>query len=82
MEELRNIAEICITDQRIYDIITSIASMSEEEIKNFKSKVLTYFINKKSQEDIEAYKFYKLVLEDQNAQKILDFCLEIREKNQ
>jgi len=77
MEELRNIAQACINDQRIYDIVVSIANMTEEEASVFKSKVLAYFINKKSPDDVEAYKFYKLLLENQNVRKVLDLYVEI-----
>jgi len=79
MEELKSIAQACTGDQRIYDIVVSIANMTEEEKSGFKSKVLAYFINRKSPDDVEAYKFYKLLLENQNAKKVLDLYVEITE---
>jgi|YelNatsi2bottle7_1022547.scaffolds.fasta_scaffold00412_2 predicted metal-binding transcription factor (methanogenesis marker protein 9) len=78
LEELRNIAEACLNDERIYDIINSISNMSEEELRDFRSKVINYFMNRNSPEDKEAYKFYKIVLEDKNAKKILELYEEIK----
>lgn len=78
MEDLRYIAEVCLKDERIHEIVSNIARMDEEQLREFKSKVVAYFMNKSSQDDVEAYKFFRLVLEDDNAKKILEICEQIK----
>uniref|UniRef100_A0A7C4VTU5 Uncharacterized protein n=1 Tax=Fervidobacterium thailandense TaxID=1008305 RepID=A0A7C4VTU5_9BACT len=78
MEDLRYIAEVCLKDERIHEIVSNIARMDEEQLREFKSKVVAYFMNKNSQDDVEAYKFFRLVLEDDNAKKILEICEQIK----
>ncbi|PHJ14179.1 hypothetical protein IM41_02415 [Fervidobacterium sp. SC_NGM5_G05] len=76
-EELKIIAEACINDDRILEIVTSISKMSETERDNFKSKITSYFMKKNSKEDMEAYKFYKLILENSNAHKVIELYSKI-----
>ncbi|ODN30038.1 hypothetical protein [Fervidobacterium thailandense] len=78
MEDLRYIAEVCLNDERIYEIVSNIACMSEEQLREFKNKVIAYFMNKSSQDDMEAYKFYKIVLENDNAKKILEIYEQLK----
>ncbi|MEN3041804.1 MAG: hypothetical protein ABDH59_00620 [Fervidobacterium sp.] len=71
-EELKIIAEACLNDERILEIVKNISNMSEEERIDFKSKVLKYFMKKNSPEDMEAYNFYKIILTENNAKKVVD----------
>lgn len=80
MEEIKVIAEACVTDERIYDVIYSISVMTDEELREFRTKVVNYFMNRNSVEDMEAYKFYKVILEDNNARKILELYEELKKQ--
>ncbi|AMW32340.2 hypothetical protein SAMN04488510_10867 [Fervidobacterium changbaicum] len=80
MEELKAIASACITDNRIYEIVYTISRMSEGDLQNFRSKVVGYFMARNSPEDMEAYKFYKIILEDENAKKVLELYEEIKNR--
>ena len=66
-------------DSELKKIVYYIASMNNEQKKDFKKKLNLYFFDKNSENDVEAYKFYKVLLESNNAQilqkeikKILD----------
>lgn len=76
-EQLRIIAEACVNDERILDIVTNIANMSQEERNDFRSKVLNYFMKKTSPEDMEAYNFYKIILSEDNAKKVVELYKEL-----
>ncbi|MGB9795616.1 hypothetical protein [Fervidobacterium gondwanense] len=78
MEELKVIAHTCVSDERIYEIVSSVAQMSDDELSQFRTKVISYFMTKNSPEDKEAYRFYRILLEDQNAKKVLEFYEEIK----
>jgi len=80
LEEIKVIAEACVTDERIYDVIYSISVMTDEELREFRTKVVNYFMNRNSVEDMEAYKFYKVILEDNNARKILELYEELKKQ--
>lgn len=71
-EELRAIAEACLNDARILEIVSSVAGMNDEDRDSFKKKVLAYFMTKNSPEDMEAYNFYKVILTGLNAKFVLD----------
>lgn len=76
-EQLRIIAEACVNDDRILDIVINIANMSQKERNDFKSKVLNYFMKKTSPEDMEAYNFYKIILSEDNAKKVVELYKEL-----
>lgn len=76
-EQLRIIAEACVNDERILDIVKNIANMSQEERNDFRSKVLNYFMKKTSPEDMEAYNFYKIILSEDNAKKVVELYKEL-----
>lgn len=76
-EQLRIIAEACVNDERILEIVTNIANMSQEARNDFKSKVLSYFMKKTSPEDMEAYNFYKLILIEDNAKRVVELYQEL-----
>ncbi len=78
LEELKIIAQTCTNDERIYEIVSSVAQMSDDELSQFRTKVISYFMTKNSPEDKEAYRFYRILLEDQNAKKVLEFYEEIK----
>lgn len=71
-EELRIIAKVCLTDHRILEIVTSISKMTEDERNSLRSKVFAYFMSKNTQEDMEAYNFYKIILSGSNAKKVFE----------
>ncbi len=60
---LEEIISACLIDSRIRDLVESIASMSKEQREEFKKKMNIYFAGKSAEEDVQAYRFYKLVLE-------------------
>jgi len=70
----------CSYDPELKKIVFYIASLSKEELTNFKKKLNLYFMNKSSSTDIEAYKFYKILIDSNNAKilkrKIEDFLNE------
>ncbi len=60
---LEEIVSACLIDGRIREIVQSIANMDEEERERFKKKIHIYFAGRTSDEDVQAYRFYKIVLE-------------------
>lgn len=79
-EQIKIIAEACLNDERILEVIRNIADMSEEGRNDFKSKVLSYFMKKTSPEDIEAYNFYKIILNENNAKKVIELYQKLCEQ--
>ncbi|QTA37142.1 hypothetical protein JYK00_05155 [Thermosipho ferrireducens] len=73
MDELRAISDACKKDERLLKIVKDVAKMTPEEKEEFAIKVRKYFLLKNSEEDQEAYKFFKVILKDKNALKILEF---------
>jgi hypothetical protein len=55
-------------DSELKKIVYYIASMSDEQKEDFKKKLNLYFFDKNSENDVEAYRFYKVLLENNNAQ--------------
>ncbi|WP_126992663.1 hypothetical protein [Thermosipho globiformans] len=72
MNDLEYIAQSCRDDERLLNIVKDVANMSGEEREDFVKKVRQYFLGKNSEEDNNAYKFFKIILEDENARKILE----------
>lgn len=72
MNDLEYIAQSCRADERLLNIVKDVANMSGEEREDFAKKVRQYFLGKNSEEDNNAYKFFKIILEDENARKILE----------
>lgn len=72
MDELTQIAQACLIDDRISEVVKSISSMSEDELRDFRSRVVAYFMSRNSPEDVEAYKFYKIILEPGNAKRVME----------
>jgi Tfp pilus assembly ATPase PilU len=66
---LEEIVSACLVDERIREIVESIASMDEKRRMEFKRKMNIYFAGRTSDEDVQAYRFYKIVLE--NAEEII-----------
>lgn len=66
---LEEIVEACLIDGRIREIVENLASMDERERKEFERKMKVYFAGRTSEEDVQAYRFYKIVLE--SAEEIL-----------
>ncbi|MCD6448990.1 MAG: hypothetical protein J7L34_00585 [Thermotogaceae bacterium] len=67
-----HVVKSCIEDSRLLDIVRNVARMSEEEKSVFLKKASLYFMNKSSEEDIEAYKFFKFILQENNAKGVLE----------
>ena len=72
MDDLKYIAQNCKTDERLLNIVKDIAKMGEGEKKEFYNKIRQYFLGKNSEVDNNAYKFFKIVLDGDNAKKILE----------
>lgn len=62
--EVREIVKAMEEDSRIKVIVTQILKMSVEEREQFKKKVMYYFMDRNSEVDAEAFKFFKIVLEN------------------
>ena len=65
------IVKKCAYDPEMRKIIYYIASLADNEKENFKKKVNMYFMNKNTDNDTEAYKFYKVLLADKNAELLM-----------
>jgi len=63
-DALNEIIKAANEDERIRSIIVRLFSMTDEEREDFKRKVMLYFIDKDSDIDVEAFKFFKIVLEN------------------
>lgn len=63
-DALNEIIRAANEDERIRSIIVQLFSMTDEEREVFKKKVMLYFIDKDSNADVEAFKFFKLVIEN------------------
>jgi hypothetical protein len=72
---LEEIVSACLIDGRIKEIVENITSMSKEKREEFKRKMNIYFAGRSSDEDVQVYRFYKIVLE--KAEEILR---EVRER--
>ncbi|ANQ53959.1 hypothetical protein XJ44_05900 [Thermosipho affectus] len=77
MGELEYIARNCRDDKRLLNIVEDIAKMTQEEKDEFANKMRSYFMNKNTEEDRSAYRFFKVVLENDNARKILEMLGDI-----
>ncbi|ABR30902.1 hypothetical protein SU69_05330 [Thermosipho melanesiensis] len=71
MGDLEYIAKSCKEDKRLLKILKDVANMTKEEKEEFSRKVRSYFMDKNSEEDSQAYRFFKIVLENNNAERIL-----------
>ncbi len=60
---LEEIVSACLIDSRIRDLVENIASMDEKKRNEFREKMSIYFAGKSAEVDVQAYRFYKLVLE-------------------
>ncbi len=60
---LEEIVSACLLDSRIRDLVESIASMDEKKREEFRRKMGIYFAGKSAEVDVQAYRFYKIVLE-------------------
>jgi len=65
------IASVCVQDRSLLEIVKHVASMSDEEKELFKTKVKAYFLNRTDETDLQAYEFFRLILEDKNAERVL-----------
>lgn len=63
-DALNEIVRTANEDERIKSIIVQLSSMTSEEREDFKRKMMLYFIDKDSDVDVEAFKFFKLLLEN------------------
>jgi len=78
MNVIQEIVEACKKDPRIRKIVEDIAAMDEKEREIFRKKVKAYFLSRTSSEDVEAYKFFKLILEETILKQILDKLNDLR----
>ncbi|HBT38563.1 MAG: Uncharacterized protein XD58_0063 [Thermotoga sp. 50_1627] len=73
---LLQIANACAQDASLLEIVRHVASMSDEEKALFKTKVKVYFLNRTGEIDLQAYEFFRLILEDKNAERVLQMLEE------
>ncbi|HCZ05758.1 MAG: hypothetical protein PWP37_11 [Thermotogota bacterium] len=71
-ETIRTIAEACLKDDRLFEVVKALACFSEEEKRAFASKMKLYFFDKSDPESMEALKFFTILLENENAQLVLE----------
>ncbi|AEH51961.1 hypothetical protein [Pseudothermotoga thermarum] len=71
LDAFAEIVKACLEDERILSIVQQICKLSQEEREQFLTKVKRYFFDKNDESSVEAYKFYLIILEDENAEKIL-----------
>ncbi|MGB9820473.1 MAG: hypothetical protein ACPLVG_03870 [Pseudothermotoga sp.] len=69
---LQEIVKACAEDRRIFEIVQSIAAMTDQEREQFESRVKSYYLSRTDQIDLQAYHFYIFILSDSNAQKIVE----------
>ncbi|PLV58377.1 hypothetical protein [Thermotoga sp. KOL6] len=62
--EIQEILKAMKEDPRIKTIVLQILDMPDEEREKFRKKMTYYFMDKRSEIDIEAFKFFKAVLEN------------------
>jgi len=70
------VAEACKEDEELRKVVQAIARMNREQREEFKQKVNEYFFNRVSPEDVEAWKFYKYILEGNRARTIMSILEE------
>ncbi len=68
----KEIVKKCAYDPELKRIIYYIASLTSEKRDEFKKKLNLYFMNKNTEDDVEAFKFYKLLIDSDNAVKLKD----------
>jgi len=66
-DKLNEISIACTEDERLREILGRILSMNEKELKEFKTKLTIFYLDKKEIDDIQAFEFFKVLLDSQNA---------------
>ena len=74
---LDEIVRACLEDERLLKIVKDIAGMNDEEREEFREKVVRFFMNKADEADVQAYRFFRIVTEDGNAETILREVYEV-----
>jgi|YelNatPaOPRAMG01_1025707.scaffolds.fasta_scaffold04430_2 hypothetical protein len=64
-KEIKEIIRACAEDVNLRRIIFEIDRMCGEDRAIFGKKMDRYFFSKSSEEDLQAYKFFKTILDDQ-----------------
>ncbi len=70
-EVFQEVVRACIEDKRLLDIVKSISKMTDEERSIFERKLSFYFMNRSSEEDVQSYRFFKYIMENDNAARVL-----------
>lgn len=73
---LLQIAEACLHDERLVEVVRGIASMTEAEREFFKTKLKVYFLSKTEETDLQAYEFFRILLQENNAERVLELLKE------
>ena len=68
---LREIVRACLEDERLLEIVRDVCSMDGQRREEFRMKVVSYFMDKTSEQDVQAYRFFKTILQGNNAEVIL-----------
>jgi len=71
-ENIRVIIEACRKDRTLFEVVESLACLSEEEKRGFEARMKLYFFDKTDPEDMEAMKFFKILLRGNNARLVAE----------
>ncbi len=63
----KEVIKKCAYDTELKKIVYYVAELSKDELEEFKKKLNLYFMDKNTENDVHAYKFYKMLLRDKNA---------------
>ncbi|BBJ27471.1 hypothetical protein ATHSA_0340 [Athalassotoga saccharophila] len=62
-EEIKEIVRACAEDMNLRRIVFQIEEMNEDQRSSFELKMVNYFLGKNSNDDLQVYKFFKLILD-------------------
>ncbi len=62
-EEINEIVRACAEDKNLRRIVFQLEEMTEDQRSSFKLKMVNYFLGKNSDDDLQVYKFFKLILD-------------------
>ncbi len=79
-DAFEEIVKACLEDEQFFDVVRKISSFSQDQKNEFLLKLKKYFFERTDESSIEAYRFYLFILEDENAQKVVQQVEEKREK--
>lgn len=70
-KEIKEIVKACAEDKNLRRIVFEIDGMREDQRSSFEVKMMNYFFGKNSPDDLQVYKFFKLILDDSVRNKVI-----------